>query len=363
MRSIYLIRMMLAFGLALLTACSHELPPQVVIRPALVVHPQAADRELNAYTGEVRAQYESELAFRIGGKITRRLVGVGDLVKRNQPLAELDPEDVRLQLAAAKAQLEAAKANLGLAEGDRRRYKTLLGQQVISQSLYDNAENQYRASEARLQQARAGYEVAINQTKYAVLSAPQTGVISRRLVEVGQVVAPGQIVFSFAQNSEREVRISVPEHKIKLFSIGQPVNVEIWSRDGGLLPGRVREIAPVADSQSRTFAARIAFDGNVSDVKLGQSARVFMLADGAAPLSVPLSALSADNGDAFVWVVDPETSAVIRTKVQIGAYGEQEASIKKGINPEDWVVEAGTQTLQPGQKIRPVNRDNRLVQL
>lgn len=347
----------------LLVACGNGAPPEPVVRPALVVQPQPASVSMTAYPGEVRARYEPDLAFRIGGKISRRLVDVGSRVKKDQALAELDPKDVKLQLEAARAQVAAAEANLNLARGERDRYKTLLDRQMISQSQYDSVENQYRASEARVQQIRAEYDVASNQTEYSVLRAPQAGVIARRLAEVGQVVAAGQTVFTLAVDGEREVLIGVPEHAIDKFRVGQEVSVEVWSQAGQQLPGRIREVSPAADPQSRTFAARVSFSGQVTAVELGQSARVYMRASGEVPLSVPLSALTAENGDPYVWVVDPTTSTVVRTPVRVGIYGQERVSILEGLKEQDWVVEAGVHILLPGQQVKPVDRDNRPVQL
>ena len=156
----------------LLAACGHEEPAQVSISPAIVVQPQPSALATQSYPGEVRARFDPQLAFRIGGKVTRRLVDEGERVKANQPLAELDPQDVRLQLDATRAQVAAAQANLNLVRSERDRYKTLLDRQMVSRSQFDNAENLYRAGEAKWQQLQAEQNVASNQASYAVLRAP-----------------------------------------------------------------------------------------------------------------------------------------------------------------------------------------------
>ncbi|MFU0838029.1 MAG: hypothetical protein ACFWUJ_05780 [Pseudomonas fragi] len=138
----------------------------------------------------------------------------GERVKANQPLAELDPQDVRLQLDATRAQVAAGQANLNLVRAERDRYKTLLDRQMVSRSQFDNAENLYRSGEAKLQQLKAEQDVASNQASYAVLRAPQDGVIAQRQVEVGQVVSAGQTVFTLAADGEREVLISLPEQDL-----------------------------------------------------------------------------------------------------------------------------------------------------
>jgi multidrug efflux system membrane fusion protein len=347
----------------LLAACGTPEEVKVPPRPALVVQPQPAGETADTYPGEVRARLEQDLAFRIGGKVSKRLVDVGERVKKDQPLAELDPQDVQLQLEAQRAQVAAASANLQLVRSERDRYKTLFDRQMASRSQYDNAENLYRAGEARVKQAKAEFDVSSNQAGYSVLRATQAGVVSRRVVEVGNVVAAGQTVFSVAVDGEREVVISLPEHSIERFRIGQEVFVELWSRPDKRFAGRIRELSPAADSQSRTYAARVSFTADNVPADLGQSARVFVPVAGDVPLAVPLSALSAEGGQPYVWVVDPKSSKLERRKVKVGPYGEDQVPVLEGLQANDWVVAAGVQVLREGQEVRPVDHANRSVKL
>ena len=360
----HVLSLALPFSLiALLAACGNDQEVEAPPRPAMVVQPQPAAALLEAFPGEVRARFEPELAFRIAGKVAKRLVEVGERVKKDQPLAELDPQDVRLQLEAVRAQMAAAEANLNLARAERDRYQTLLERQLVSRSHFDSADNTYRSAEAQFQQVRAQYDVARNQATYAVLRAPQDGVIASRRIEVGQVVAAGQTVFTLAADGEREVAISLPEQALERFRIGQEVAVELWSQPGRRFTGQIRELAPAADPQSRTFAARVAFQENGVPAELGQSARVLISHADSVPLAVPLSALSAEGGEPFVWVVDPATQTLQRRLVRVGPYGESQVPVLEGLSADEWVVAAGVQVLREGQKVRPVNRDNRPVQL
>ncbi|MGE8409090.1 MAG: efflux RND transporter periplasmic adaptor subunit [Pseudomonas sp.] len=346
----------------LLSACGQESVPQTVIRPAMVVQPQPASAAVDSYPGEVRARFEPELAFRIGGKVSKRLVEEGQRVKAEQPLAELDPQDVRLQLEATRAQMAAAEANLSLVQAERDRYKTLLDRQMVSHSQYDNAENLYRAGLARVKQMRAEFDVAGNQAGYSVLRASQDGVVAKRQVEVGQVVAAGQTVFTLAADGEREVLISLPEQNFERIKVGQPVAVELWSQPGARFDGRIRELSPAADPRSRTFAARIAFSAGKVPAEIGQSARVFIQHAEQVPLAVPLSALSAENGQAYVWRVAADNT-LKRTPVRVGPYGQDSVPVLEGLSASDWVVAAGGHVLHEGQQVRPVDRSNRAVDL
>ncbi|MBK4999432.1 efflux RND transporter periplasmic adaptor subunit [Pseudomonas sp. S31] len=346
----------------LLAACGQEAAAPAAPRPALVVQPQPLEAGADSYPGEVRARFEPELAFRIAGKVSRRLVEEGQRVKAEQPLAELDPQDVRLQLEANRAQLAAAEANLSLARAERDRYQKLLERQMVSHSQYDNAENLYRAGLARVKQAKAEFDVAGNQAGYAVLRAPQAGVIAKRQVEVGQVVAAGQTVFTLAADGEREVVISLPEQQFAHFAVGQAVSVELWSHPNERFEGRIRELSPAADPRSRTFAARIAFTSAKVPADIGQSARVYIAHAMGVPLAVPLSAVNAENGQAYVWRVDPQ-HRLERAPVRLGPYGSERVPVLAGLQADDWIVAAGGHVLREGQEVRPVDRSNRVVNL
>lgn len=348
--------------LSLLVACGQEPTSATVIRPAMVVQPLPSSQSTDSYPGEVRARFEPELAFRIGGKVSKRLVEEGQRVKLNQPLAELDAQDVRLQLDAIRAQVAAAEANLQLVRSERDRYKTLMDRQMVSRSQFDNAENLYRSGEARLKQIKAELTVADNQTSYTVLRAPQDGVVAKRMVEVGQVVAAGQTVFTLAADGEREVLISLPEQNFSRFKIGQPVTVELWTQREQRFPGRIRELSPAADPRSRTFAARIAFAAGKIPADLGQSARVFIEAERAVPLAVPLSAVTAEAGSSYVWRVAADNT-LKRVPVKLGPYGQESVPVLEGLTASDWIVAAGVHVLHEGEQIRPVDRENRAVKL
>jgi multidrug efflux system membrane fusion protein len=336
----------------LLAACGKQPAQSDAARPVLVVHPSGGTPSaLRAYAGEIRAREESALSFRIGGSLVKRHVDAGDRVRRGQLLAELDPGDAGLQVAAAQAEM----ARLG---GDLERYRTLVAQKLVSQSTFDAQQAAYRA-------ARAQYQLMRNQSAYTRLHAPRDGVIATRLAEAGQTVAAGQAIYTLAGDAGREVAIALPESRIRDVAVGQPVQVELWSAPGQRLPGRVREISPAADPQARTYAARVALDGDAArTVELGQSARAYMQEQGeAAALSVPLSAVqrAADGKPASLWVVDPGSRRVHLTPVRLGTYAEDAVPVLGGVDAQAWIVASGGHLLSEGQLVVPVDRDNRPV--
>lgn len=346
--------------MAALAACGAE-PPAEAPRPVLVVHPQTGLTAAGpAFAGEVRAREESTLAFRVGGKLVRRLVDVGDRVSEGRLLATIDPGDLALQETAARARLAAAEGQLRQASADRDRFSALAADQLVSRSARDAQDAAYAAALGQARAARAELEAARNQVAYSQLRAPADGVIAERHAEAGQVVAAGQPVFTLAADGPREVAIALPESRIDAFAVGRAAEVELWNAQGGRLPARIREIAPAADPRTRTYATRVALRAGV-DVELGQSARVhFQPADGdGGVLSVPLAALQrGDAGATAVWVVDPRTHALHLQPVRAGAYGEDRVPVA-GLSADDWIVAAGGHLLREGQVVAPLDRDNR----
>ena len=360
------------FALALavvlpLSGCSSDAKPAETARPVLVIHPGGgAGSALTAYAGEIRAREESPLSFRVGGKLVRREVDVGAHVKKGDLLAVLDAGDLAAQARAAQAQLTAAEAEFARARADQARFAKLAGDQLVSRSTLDAQNAAATAARGQVNAARANLDVARNQAAYTQLRAPHDGVIASRAAEAGQVVAAGQTVFTLSADGGREVAIALPESRIRDFSVGQQVAVELWSAPGQQLPGTIREIAPAADPQARTYATRVSLSGDAAKaVDLGQSARVYVQDNGTrAALTVPLSAIQRSNGNgAAVWVIDPATSKLRLTPVQLGAFGESTAPVLSGVRADAWIVAAGGHLLREGQLVAPVDRQNRPVAL
>jgi multidrug efflux system membrane fusion protein len=348
-----------------LAGCHGDGPAAMPPRAVLVVHPgPAGDPGGLAFAGEVRAREESALSFRVGGKLARRFVDVGDRVRAGQVLAELDPQDLRLQAGAAQAQLAAAQGELARAAADRARYAKLAQQQLVSRSALDAQDAAYAAASGQAQAARANYDAARNAAGYARLLAPRDGVIALRQAEAGQVVAAGQPIFGLAADGAREIAIALPESRVRDFAVGQPAQVELWNAPGRRLPARIREISPAADAQTRTHAARVALDdARVAKDGLGQSARVFFAAaPGGAKLAVPLAAVQPGPGGVkALWVVEPATRRVRLAPVRLGAYAEDSVPVLSGVSAGDWIVAAGGHLLRAGETVAPVDRDNRPV--
>lgn len=346
-----------------LAGCAkHEAAPEVV-RPVLTqkVEPtRAVDK--TAYSGEVRARHETDLGFRIGGKIIERKVDVGAEVKKGTLLARLDPADAKFTADAARSQVAAAQTEFDYASSELVRYKTLLDKGFIGQSAFEAKQNSYNSAKAKLAAARSQAGVNINQSAYTSLYADDDGVITSVTGEVGQVVAAGLPVMRLARPQEKEVLINAAESKIDELRQSQQMLVRLWAYPDKIFQGRVREIAPNADTATRTFSVKVTILDPGPEVKLGMTATV--LAGGADVNTVvlPLTAIYSQNGKAGVWIVDPQTSKVSLRNVELGQYRENGVTIVSGLNAGENVVIVGVHKLVPGQVVRmaqPVGSENK----
>lgn len=351
-RHTVLIPILLATGL--FAGCREEKQATAPVPSVLIqVAQPATGAGAAGYTGEVRARHETDLAFRVGGKLTARLVDVGAAVKPGMLLAKLDPADLQLNVAAVRAQVSAAESDLALAKAEVDRYTALARDKFVSQSALDAKVTVQKAAAARLDQARAQLAVSGNQAGYGNLSSDRAGVVTAVLAEAGQVVAAGQPVLRVARPDEKEILIYVPEGRLAELKAAKTFTVSLWTREGAPLRGQLRELAPAADPATRTYAARIRLLDADASAQLGMTARV-TLADAPADagVRVPLSAVIDRGQGAEVWVVAEGKAQ--RRPVKVVAYGETDARLASGVAAGEPVVAVGAHKLVAGQAVKPV---------
>lgn len=340
-------------GLLAVAGCSREQPPPPQPAAVLTFAAQSGAGALVAsYTGEIRARYESQLGFRVPGKILQRLVEVGTHVRRGQPLARLDPADSQLSTEAARAAVAAAEADQVQAKADLARYADLRERHFISESEFDRRRNSFSVAEARVRQARAQLDLARNQAQYTTLAADADGVITARMAEAGQVVAAGQPVLELARDGERELLVNLPEADLAGLRPGVAAQVSLWARPQVQLDGVVREISPSADTQTHTYPVRISLPKAGPEVQLGMTAGARLAGPGAAVVAVPMSALFQERGQPAVWVVDGATQTLALRPVKVAGYGGEMAALSDGLRPGERIVRAGVQKLHAGEKVR-----------
>ena len=346
----------IVFAALVVAGCAKEAPPREVVRPVqLAPVVVGAMAETAVFAGEVKPRHETDLAFRIGGKIVERRTDVGAAVKKGQVLARLDPADVALQAQAAEAAVAAARTESDFARAELERYQNLYRQKFVSESALDGKQNAMLAAGARLQQAQANLAVNRNQTGYATLVAPDDGVVTSVTAEAGQVVAAAQPVMKLARTDEREVAIAVPENRIGELRAAQRIHVVLLANPRRPFSGRVREISPAVDPVTRTFAVRIAVPDADASLGWGMTANVAAIAAGAGQSAlIPLTAIYHEpDGKPAVWVFDAVARNVSLRAVELGPYREDGVVITRGLNHGEWIVAAGVNKLQPGQSVKP----------
>ena len=338
-----------------------------------VVLSQAGGGASAEFSGEVRPRIESRLGFRVAGKITRREVDVGATVAKGQVLMQLDPQDLKLAAAGAQASLRAAETNRDLASADYKRYQELRAKNFVSQSVLDTKRAALRAAQAEADAARAAFRGQSNQAGYASLVSDIDGVVTGIDAEVGQVVTAGTPVVRVARTDEMEVAVGIPEDRVGDLRKASSVTVRMWANPGVAIPGRVREVSPVADPATRTYTAKIAIPPSAG-VRLGMTAAVQIASsngagglrapqaavqiassNGAGGLRAPLTALHHQKGVTSVWVI--ENGAVRLVPVQVVGQAGNDVLLGEGVQPGQAIVTAGVNLLRNGQKVRILTAD------
>jgi membrane fusion protein, multidrug efflux system len=361
---------------ALLAACTPK-PAAPPVLPSVFVSPVRNDNGTTQRVlfGSVRPRVEADLSFRTGGKVTARLVDLGQNVRAGQALARIDPADYELAVQAATEQQRAAEVDAVQATSDAARFKRLLADGSVGAADAERQQARADAAAARLAQAQKQSELARNRAGYAVLRAPFDGVVTAVRLETGQMVGDSQSVLSLARPGELEVVVDVPESLVNGLKAWQASLVAGAWADAATtqpMPLRLRELAPSANAATRTTRARYALAptaegaglrmGMTAEVRLHRAAQVSgaelplgaLLVTAGADSAGAASAASGSNG-AAVWLVDAKTGALKRHSVQLLSQGTDHVRVA-GLPDGALVVSVGAQKLDAGMKVRPAQR-------
>lgn len=339
-----------------LASCGSGEPPPEDVRVVRTVTVAAGDDQADSgYSGEVRARHESAIGFRIAGRVIERLVDAGARVQKGDPIARLDPEDAALNAESARAQLASAQSSYDQAKLDFERAEKLFARRFISQAELDRDRVTLDSSHAQFIAAQSQFDLASNQRAYTLLRAPHDGIVTEIGVEAGEVVNAGQPAAVVAADGEREVVISIPESRLEEVRQATGLEIELWAQPGRRYAGKVREIAPMTDSATRQYTARVTIADPDDSVELGMTARVFLESarDLAASYRLPLTALVQKDGKTWVWVVAPDTGRVGLRPVTVADMEQDSVIVAAGLKPAETVVTAGVNLLVEGQKVRP----------
>ena len=305
------------------------------------------------FTGVVRARTESNLGFRVAGKIAERLVDPGDRVRIGQPLMRLDRTDFTLALTAARASVEAARAQMVKTRADEERSRKLVADGWTSKQVYDQNKAAADAAIAQFANAEAQASQVSNQAGYSELRADADGIVMEVPSEPGQVVAAGQTIVKLARDGSREAEVFLPEGSQRLAR--SQASATLYADREATYPARLRELSATADAATRTYRARFVLSEGGEAAPLGATVTVRLTSADpaqAAPVSVPLGALfDAGHGPA-VWRLDAASGTVAAQPVAVSRLSEESAEIASGLRAGDRIVALGAHLLKAGQAVR-----------
>src|ERR1700751_6436659 len=326
-------------------------PPRVEVFKA-----EAAGSNSRTFTGIVKARVQSDLGFRVGGKVLERSVNMGQRVQKGQILMRLDPEDLRPQAAAQQANVEAARAKYTQPSADEKRSAMLVNSGVISRREYDQDRAALDSAKAQLEAAEAQARVSNNSSEYAVLLADADGVIVQTLSEPGQVVAAGQNVIQLAHDGPREALINLPEDVRP--DLGTAASARLYGQDQ-MYQARLRQLSDAADPASRTFEARYVLQGEAASAPLGSTVTITLVtkqSSGNQSVLVPVGAIYDRGNGPGVWIVDDKSEGKFRF-VKIASIGQEEVVVSRGVDAGENVVALGAHLLQEGQVVNLANEE------
>jgi RND family efflux transporter MFP subunit len=346
----------LALVAVALTGCNDTVAQKATPgRPVLVtaVHYESESPE-RSFVGTIKPRIETDMGFRVPGKVAKRLVEVGQTVDVGQPLATLDEVDLKLQAEQAEAEFRAATGVLAQAAAAEQRARDLRTKGWATDATLDSAKAAGDEARARLNRAERSVDLTKNSLSYATLEADTRGVVTATLVEPGQVVASGQTAIRVARFAEKEAVVAIPETLLGRAKDGT-ATVSLWSEPDKKYAAKLREVAPSADAATRTYLAKFSLPGADDHVSLGMTATL-TLADPATErvARVPLSALFSEGGDPSLYVVD-DAGEVALKPVKVKSYESNDVVITGGLDEGAKVVVLGVQKLDPAQKVRVVS--------
>jgi multidrug efflux system membrane fusion protein len=348
-----------------LGACHRQAPPAAT--PALVmalpVLPHSGDGagESIRYPVEATARYSNAMSFRVAGKLIERKVRLGDGVHKGQVMARLDAVDAEKQTASAQALLDAAEHRLTFAKQQLDRDQAQFAQNLIAANQLEQTQDAYAAALAGREQSAAQLVVARNTLQYNTLVADHDGVITSENADTGQVVSAGQTIYGLAWTGDTDVILDAAAGDVGRMVIGDTASVTFAALPGRRFEARVREVAPAADSQSRTYRVKLGLTQPEPAVRFGMTGDATLSpmgaagnASGAPAFQVPATAIFHQGKTPAVWVIRPADSTLELRPVTVSSYGERSTLVTAGLSEGDTVVLAGVHTVYAGQHVNPV---------
>ena len=336
-----------------LTGCDKPAPPTPQARPVRAVTVERhAEGETVSLTGHIRAKDQASLAFRLDGRMLERPVHVGDVLKADQVVARLDPQNQQNALQTAQGTLASLEAQLTDARLTFGRQQALVKDGWTPRAKFDEARQKLESIQAQVEAAQAQVRIADNQLSYTVLYADVPGAVTAAGAEPGEVVRAGQMIVQLARQGGRDAVFDVPEQLNRTGPRDPMVQIALTNDPTVRATGRVREVAPQADATTRTFQVKVGIIDPPQGMELGSTVTGSIKLFALPGVEIPASALTEANGRPAVWVVDPQSKTVSLREVNVLRHDPATVVISQGLETGDLVVTAGVQTLRPGQKVQ-----------
>ncbi|RON02942.1 efflux RND transporter periplasmic adaptor subunit [Pseudomonas brassicacearum] len=344
--------LLLSAGL-LLAACSKKEAPPEPVRPVLSIEVQSLDQQdLGRFAGSIQARFESNIGFRVPGRIASRNVDVGSEVRKGALLATLDPTDQQNQLRVARGDQAKVEAQLINAKANARRQQELFNKGVGAQAQLDIAQTDLKTTQASLDQARAALSQARDQLNYTELHTDHDAIVTAWSAEAGQVVTAGQQVVTLARPDIKEAVIDLPAGLAEQLPTDVVFEVAVQLDPSIHTTATIREIEPQAQSATRTRRARLTLAETPRGFRLGTAISVTLSSAIEPRIELPLTALQEVGGKTRIWVVDKQTQTVSPRDVTVLSRGADSVTLAHGVKSGERVVSAGVNSLKPGQKVK-----------
>jgi membrane fusion protein, multidrug efflux system len=343
-----------SMALTLLSACQREVDtpaPEVrPVRTVTIVKREAS--EAITYTGRIEAETETNLAFRIAGRMIERIVNVGDSVKSGQLIAELESQDELNAMRSAQAAVVAAQAQSAQAKSNFERQQTLLAGRATSRAQFEQAVQERETARTQIDIAEAQLKAAEDRVSYTRLVADSAGIVTATGARAGEVVQAGQMIIRVARSDGRDAVFDVPGQLLRSAPSDPQITVNLTDDPTVTARGLVREVAPQADPVTRTFQVKVGLTDPPAAMRLGATVTGHMQIDSTPTIEIPATAMTRVDQHPAVWIVDPSSHTVSLRKIDVLRFDQADIAVSQGLDTGEVVVTAGVQALRPGQKVR-----------
>jgi membrane fusion protein (multidrug efflux system) len=344
--------------LALTVACGREEPTPLGGAPVVVAPVELRDvEERIEATGELLAKDQARIAAEVPGRVTQILRDEGEGVQAGEVVLEIDPERRRLELQDARARVSEAQAALRDKEREAKRVRELHRKDVASEAQLDQAETGLELTGSRLAAARAQLGVAERALRDASVAAPFAGLVSRRLVSVGEFVQAGTALFELVALDPIEVEFHLAEKDSSRVAVGHSLSVQVSPHPDRKFPAVVNLVSPTIDPRTRTLRVKAELTNPDGLLKPGLFARVDLgVARRSGVPTIPEEAVLYRADGAVVFRVG-EGNRVERRAVEIGLHLDGAVEVVQGLAGGDVVVRRGHAELVEGALVEPRRPD------